>query len=281
MNRRLLAAQAARQAALIRSSLKIGLADAICPFDVAQRLGLATRFLQAPSLEGLYFPEPRPTVVVGSERPSGRQRFTCAHEIGHHVFRHGICFDETAGLSSNVQEEFLADQFSAALLMPKVAVDAAFFRRGVQIKDAAPAVVLEVSQDLGVGFSTLITHLEFALQALNSDTAGRLRRSSLPTIRKEIAGFGVPHELFVVNSAWGARPLDMQVGDIATVPIGAAYQGTGAAYEQSPIEHLKAIAPGLGQLTLRGRSEPIALRVSRRSFTGLARYRHLEECAND
>jgi Zn-dependent peptidase ImmA (M78 family) len=281
MNKRLLAAQAARQAALIRSSLRIGLADAICPFDVAQRLGLTTHFLQASSLEGIYSPEPRPTVVVGSERPSGRQRFTCGHEIGHHVFGHGICFDEAGSQPSHVQQEFLADQFSASLLMPKVAVDSAFFRRGLKIKDAHPAEILEVSQDLGVGFSTLINHLEFALQALSSDAADCLRRHSLRAIRQGIAGFVVPHELFVVNSAWGTRPLDMQVGDIATVPTGAVYQGTGATYEQNPSEHLIAIRPGIGQLTLPGRGEPLALRVTRRTFAGLARYRHLEECVDD
>ena len=280
MKKRLLAAQAARQAALTRSKLQIGPADAICPFDLAQRLGVSTRFVQAPSLEGMYSPEPSPTILVGSERPSGRQRFTCGHEIGHHVFGHGVCVDET-GSQSTQEAEFLANQFSASLLMPKVAVDAAFSRRGISIATANAMEMLEVAQDLGVGFGTLVSHLELTLRTLPADAAARLRRTQLPALRATIAGFRVPHELFVISEAWGTRSLDLQVGDVALVPADSAYEGVAATLEVLPNSHLRGAIPGVGRLRLPSRSADILVRVSRRTFVGLARYRFLEESPDD
>lgn len=281
MRKRLLAAQAARQAALVRSNLNIGPADAVCPFELAQRLGLSTRFMQLPSLEGVYSPDPVPTILVGSERPSGRQRFTCGHEIGHHVFGHGACVAETGELPSHIEEEYLANQFSACLLMPKVAVDAAFYRRGIAIKQVSAMEILEVSQDLGVGFSTLVNHLELTLRLISSAAAKGLRRASLPAIRKSIAGFPIAHELFVVNSAWGLRPLDMQVGDIALIPPQSRYEGIGAVLEENPAIHLKGRSPGTGRLSVPRRDVPIVVRVGKRTFAGLARYRFLEDCLDE
>jgi Zn-dependent peptidase ImmA (M78 family) len=277
MRWRPLAAQAARQAALVRSNLNVGPADAICPFELAQRLGLSTRLVQLPSLEGIYSPEPVPAILVGAERPPGRQRFTCGHEIGHHIFGHGACVAETGGQSSQAEEEYLANQFSACLLMPKVAVDAAFSRRAISVGQVTAPEILEVSQDLGVGFSTLVNHLELTFRLISSDAASTLRRASLPAVRQRVAGFPVEHELFVVNSAWGLRALDMQVGDIALTPPGSTYEGAGALLERTPAIHLIARSPGEGRLIIPGRDVPIIVRICRRSFAGLVRYRFLED----
>src|SRR3989442_233526 len=94
MNQRMLAAHAARTASLLRGEHHIGLAEGLCPYDLAIKLQIKVCFTEAPSLEGMYSPDPRPAIILGAERPAGRRRFTCAHEIGHHVFQHGCRIDE-------------------------------------------------------------------------------------------------------------------------------------------------------------------------------------------
>jgi len=42
-----------------------------------------------------------------------------------------------------------------------------------------------------------------------------------------------------------------------------------------------AVAPGSGRLVVNAGSPPILVRITRQGFTGLARYRHLEEALDD
>lgn len=128
----------------------------------------------------MYAPAPRPTILVSAERPAGRRRCTCAHEIGHHVFGHGTRLDELAddAARSWSPEEFVAHRFAAGLLMPKLAVESAFTRRGLSVSASRPEDVFVVAQDLGVGYATLVGHLERTLGCLTRAAADTLRRSS-------------------------------------------------------------------------------------------------------
>src|SRR3989442_641722 len=108
MNKSALAADAVRAAALLRANLGIEAAVGLCPYDLAMQLQIKVSFIGAPSLEGLYSPDPRPAIILNSERPAGRRRFTCGHEIGHHVFNHGCRIDELAedNASGSTPEEY-------------------------------------------------------------------------------------------------------------------------------------------------------------------------------
>jgi Zn-dependent peptidase ImmA (M78 family) len=86
MNRRqqTLAKSAAVQALRIRASVHVKPWDAIDIFDLTQQLGVEVRFAKISSMEGMYLRQSAPTILIASERPAGRQRFSCAHELGHH-----------------------------------------------------------------------------------------------------------------------------------------------------------------------------------------------------
>lgn len=277
-----LATRATRAAARLRADSHVLPADAVCPFDLAEGLGLVVRFVPVPSMEGMYAPAPRPTILVSAERPAGRRRYTCAHEIGHHVFGHGTRLDELADDAARgwSPEEFVAQRFAAGLLMPKLAVESAFARRGLSVSTDLPEDVFVVAQDLGVGYATLLGHLERTLGCLTSAAADTLRRASLPRMRSRLAGFAIDHDLLVVNEHWGRRPIDVEVGDIVLVPQSATFEGICAILKVQPLPHLKAVAPGVGKVAVTA-GPPIAVRVSRRAFVGLARYRHLEEAADE
>ena len=280
-----LATRAAREAARTRGRLGIGPASSVCPFDIAERLGVVVRLAAVPSLEGMYSPGPKRTVVLGTERPWGRIRHTCGHEIGHAVFGHGTRFDELSdgGRRTWSPEEYLADRFSTALLMPKLAVANALRRRGWEAAMLTAEQVFVLAQDFGVGYDNFVSHAERTLKILPGAAGEKLRGEGrrLGPVRNSVAGFEVVNDVFVCDEHWGGRPLDVETGDVVMVPFDALFSGVCARVSHDAEPHLVAVQAGEGQLKLRRRTLAVTVRVSRRGFTGLARYRHLAEADDE
>ncbi|KKL21020.1 hypothetical protein LCGC14_2449670, partial [marine sediment metagenome] len=169
--RRRLTLKAAAQAEKVRVKCKQKQADPVDPITVAEERGCEVRFMSLPSLEGIYSPEPRSIIVLGSERHAGRRAFTCAHELGHHEFKHGMRVEElhTGGHeSSNDVNEFLADMFAATLLMPKAGVLRALKTRNFDLKKIQPIQLFRLASFFGVGYGTLIEHMTWTLSLLTS-----------------------------------------------------------------------------------------------------------------
>lgn len=107
------------------------------PFLIAERLGLGVhRVPLEPDVSGMLAkrPDEDPQVYINISDNEKRQRFSCAHEIGHYIKRvsAGIEDDEwgyidrrgpLAARGTN-PEEIYANQFAAALLMPDARVRA-------------------------------------------------------------------------------------------------------------------------------------------------------------
>jgi Zn-dependent peptidase ImmA (M78 family) len=108
--------------------------------DLAGMLGLRVLYRDLdPDLSGALVVGPRESYILVQQRDSeNRQRFTIAHEIGHHCLGHQFARGEhvhvdhghhislrgpraAAGLDA---KEIEANQFAASLLMPAVAVRA-------------------------------------------------------------------------------------------------------------------------------------------------------------
>jgi len=231
----------------------------------------------------MYSPEPRPTIVVSVERPAGRRRYTCGHELGHHVFRHGARLDELAeeATTSWSPEEFIAQRFASALLMPKLAVNSAFTKRGWSVSQPTSEMIFIVAQELGVGFTTLVRHFERTLGHIPHSAADALRRIRLPQLRNRLAGFQIENDVLVVDPHWDRRTIDVEVGDVLITPSTAEFEGGCASIVDCPVRHMIASAPGIGRLIIKRGRPLVSVRVSRRGFVGLARYRHLEETVND
>ncbi|HTB76099.1 MAG TPA: ImmA/IrrE family metallo-endopeptidase [Polyangiaceae bacterium] len=269
-------AQRATAAALrLRADNGRDLSMPLCPYDLALDIGIEVRFEPIPSLEGIYRAGPSPVIILGSLRSRGRKAYSCAHELGHHALGHGTRVDELLdGASARFDpDEYAADRFASALLMPKSAVDAAFARRGSGVATARPEEVFAVAGYLGVGYTTLVGYLERTLGTLPGPRAAELRRHSPKSLRQRLFRDGHDGGVLVVDEAWRNRPIDAEVGDVILAKNLGAVRGDCLAPEGRDV--VRAVRAGEGTIDVGASSA--AVRVSRKEYRGLAEYRHLED----
>ncbi|MBL8680195.1 MAG: ImmA/IrrE family metallo-endopeptidase [Myxococcales bacterium] len=245
------------------------------------------RFQPLKSLEGMYSRASagRSSIVVSTERPGGRRRYTCAHELGHHLFGHALSLDELIEEQRSGQRdprEHLCDLFAGFLLMPKLGVALAARERGVDL--AAPSVeqVYSLAGYFGVGYAAFLLHASRTLRLVPGSVAESLARISPQRIRRKILGRDTPGELLVVDETWRAsRPADLIVGDHILVPRGTQVEHVGlkavGAVPDGAI--YEATSPGLGRAD--AASWSVFVRVERARYKGMARFRNLEECDDE
>ena len=284
-DRRSIARQAMAAALRARLSAGYGLDHAVCVYDLTEKLDVEVRFLDLPSMEGMYSSASGPTIIVSSLRPPGRRAFTCAHELGHHNRSDGVEIDELVeqwDIPRFDPKEFAADCFAGALLMPKMAVSRAFAIRGWSMEDCTPDQAFMVASYFGVGYTTLIHHMRNALQVLPVTRAQALLKVSPRKAQSLLLGWQTPQTVVFVDRHWTGRAVDAEVGDLIFVCGGA--QSEGACIEpSSDVEYgrlFRAARPGIGRMEA-GTAWSAYVRVSRRDFVGRALYRHWEEAGDE
>jgi Zn-dependent peptidase ImmA (M78 family) len=105
------------------------------PFVIAERLGIKAYSARlAESISGMLVKRPGedPEIYVHASDSPNRQRFTCAHELGHYVKRSAtgdvaweyVEHRDLLTSEGTDQEEIYANQFAASLLMPREQVEA-------------------------------------------------------------------------------------------------------------------------------------------------------------
>lgn len=143
---------------LLKTAWTAGGGDAVPlpvdPFAIAQELGI--KAFSAPldnGVSGMLIKRAGEDaeIYVHAADSTNRQRFTCAHEIGHYVRR--VAAEDTEweyiehrdlltsqGTSS---DEIYANQFAAALLMPREVVEARYIELESHGLGAAPSLAVE------------------------------------------------------------------------------------------------------------------------------------------
>lgn len=298
-----------------RQKLEIPIHEAVCVYDAAERLGVEVRFDAIPSMEGMYVKQTlvgaAPHILVSALRPAGRQAMTAAHELGHHVFGHGTRIDQyvkgqgTVGQAVGPQlvetvgsadafdpEEFLADAFGSFFLMPKSAVERGFASRNVIPLSATDSDVYRVAGWLGVGYTALVHHMCWSLRLIPWSRAQELLGAKPKALRESLLAEAIAADVYVVDSAWTGRPLDLKIGDVALVPAGTTIEPTTGRFATMPrtapgvvtttargLRVLEATDVGLGRVV--GDGWAVYVRVAEREYAGRNRYRHLEAAAEE
>ena len=285
MDRRAIARQAIAEALRMRLRAGYGLGDAICVYDLAQHLGVEVRFLDIPSMEGMYYSAPEPHIILSSLRPPRRRAFTCAHELGHHSRGDGTHLDKLVEQWERPQfdpNEFAANCFAGALLMPKMAVERAFALRKWRISECTPDQIYVVSNYFGVGYITLIRHLRSALLLLSGPRAEQLSKITPRRAQVLSLGWETSDTVWIVDRHWTGRPIDVEVDDFIFVYGQPRVEGrcTEHVADRDGGRLLRARQPGLGRLA-DSSGWSAYIRVSRRAFVGRNLFRHQEDADDE
>jgi Zn-dependent peptidase ImmA (M78 family) len=163
-------------------------------FRVVQEEGiwLSSRPL-GPGLYGFYLREGDATgIVVNAEHPEYLQRYTCAHELGHHLLGHSSRIDEESEITGNTtsdrHDEVAAQVFAGNFLMPLQAVNRAQRRLGIGRKQTlGPAEVYAISRELDVSFSAAAWQL-VNLSRLTTRQASEMVRSGAAAAKQTMRG---------------------------------------------------------------------------------------------
>jgi Zn-dependent peptidase ImmA (M78 family) len=269
--------------AAIKTRMQFGMSanDPLCIYELCEKLNIKVRFVDI-NVEGMYRRGKDPRIMVAAQRPVPRRVFTCAHELGHHVFGHGSTVDELEDERSKDDserpEEILANSFAAFTLMPTVGVRHAFASRNIAVNKAAPAQIFAVACNFGVGYATLVNHLAYGIDDLSPMRASELLKSSPKTIRAQVLGRSSDAPLVVADAHWNAKTLDLEVGSDLLLPndISVADGVVEKVAEVGSHFLYRAVATGV-----RGAHGPNGwatfIRVCRERYVGMAAYRHLED----
>ncbi len=281
-----IARKAVADALRMRKTAGNSLDESICVYDLAEKLGVEVRFLDIPSMEGMYCNSGKPHIILSSLRPPGRRAFTCAHELGHHSYGDGMQVDELVEQWGRYRRfdprEFAADCFAGALLMPKMAVEKAFALREWPIRECTPDQVYVISNYFGVGYTTLIHHLSIALSLIPRAHADRLLKVKPRQAQTLAIGRGISDTVWIVDRYWTGRPIDVEVGNLVFVHGQPALEGVCVERVEDRKDDmlLRACQPGLGRLEHES-GWSVFVRVSRSGFIGRSIFRHLEEVDNN
>jgi Zn-dependent peptidase ImmA (M78 family) len=265
-----------------RISLEVPRMAPVDPIDLAVKYGCEVRFLKLPSLEGIYSPDPRPAIILGSERPAGRKRYTCAHELAHHVFKHGVRLEALQTQSPGpylTEEEFLADVFAGFLLMPQVAVIRALKDRGWDARALTPEQVYYLACYFGVGYSAVITQLVLNLRLMPQNHADNLSKTNPKRIKMSY-GVTAKSELVLVDYQWVHRAVDMEIGDTLVLPSHTMQKNNGKlelVSNASGVDLFQARVSGYTRATNSRQSWGVNIRISPKQYEGLAQYRFIDE----
>lgn len=279
MNKRSLVLEAAQAAADAREQAGV---DDIAPIDiygVAARLGVKVRFVDI-SMEGIYKKGPPSMMLLSSLRPLARRAFTCGHEAGHHYFGHGSTVDQLQGddrQTSENPEEILADAFSAFLLMPTIGLRRAFAVRKWKIEAATPLQIATISNEFGVGYTTLISHLSYVLHQLPADQKVSLLRYTPQRIRDELLGGKQVSALTIIDRHSQNEVIDLEIGQGLALPTlsDVGGQRLERVHDYGHFDLFRAVSRGSEKVRVGMRE--MTIRVGPVEYVGKAEFRHLED----
>jgi hypothetical protein len=240
-------------------------------------------------MEGLYVKQKNkgnPTILLSNQRPLPRRCYTCAHELGHHVFDHGNKLDalsDQAGHStSKDSEELLVDSFAGALLMPVGGIQAEFVKRNWVIQKASPVQFYIICSVFGTGYQTLIVHCR-ANGLISEHKASALLRLTPAKIFKDLFQSGTNKSHFkIIDSYSQLSVIDLEVSNYIVLPRNTQIEGDHLEkYQETSIGiGYLATKPGIVRAATLDGNTSFFIRIQNLHYIGLAENRHLENAVD-
>ncbi len=190
--KRIIVQEAISEAAKTLERLKADQSEAIDVFKIIQNEGVWLMFQPMKNLYGFYLKQGETAgIQINSQHPTKLQRYTAAHEFGHHVLRHLNSVDDEAliarGYASKDLKEVAADAFAAHFLMPPTLVGALLQKLGLLgiPRSLTAKEVYRMSLEMGVNYSAAVNRLA-NLKHISREEAVLLRRMSPKEIKEQI-----------------------------------------------------------------------------------------------
>ncbi len=270
----------------VRTKARLDLKSPTCIYSLCEALGVVVRFNDI-NMEGMYDQKPKPRIHVSALRPLARRNFTCAHELGHHLFGHGSTIDELqdeqSKHSTRPPNEVLADAFASFVLMPTLGLREAFTRRGLDPNMASASDIYAVACNFGVGQATLVNHMAYSIDMITPARRATLGRITPKMIRTELLGEPVSEPLTVADQYWNSPTLDAEEGALLLLPTGVVVDTSILMPERELAKGrlFRTLKPGITRVVIPGTSWATYVRIARSQYIGLARYRHLEDSTDE
>ncbi len=164
-------------------------------YDTIARLNVPLFFTHLDGLLGVYLREPSPGVLVTTERPQSQQRFTAAHELGHHYLGHKPSLDEEDDMlrrapfqirTDDDPQEVEAEAFAAVFLLPRWLLDLHCDRQHWTDADLHdPVNVYQLALRVGTSFKATVWTLH-RYDVFDRGTAKAMADVELKRVKQEI-----------------------------------------------------------------------------------------------
>lgn len=175
----------------------IGL-DQARPIDVFRLIleeGITLDFTRYRKLAGAYIPgsdDLPPIITINEGHPLALQRYTAAHELGHHVAHSdSVCDTDVEilarGVAPRTYDEAFAESFASWLLMPRQLVHARVRALALPAHALGPEDVYRLALDLGTSYDATLTQLG-VLHLLSFPQQQALRRIPPKDTKERLAG---------------------------------------------------------------------------------------------
>lgn len=273
---------AIRKASELRLKLGYNLYEPINIYEICSQLGIDVQFVGV-NMEGLYVNNNNmPKILISCLRPFPRRIFTCGHEIGHHVFGHGlrvdILSDENESSKLKNDDEILVDAFSAHLLMPIMAIKMEFKKRKIDFHTAKPIDYYIVSSVLGVGYSTLVVHCNVN-RLISTEKAVELSKFTPARIFKSLIGTVADKSYFkIIDVINDDKPIDLEVSNYIILPpnfeVDTDFLEKKQVTEKGNL--FQALKSGITSIYSNCTDQNCNIRIQSQNYIGFADYRHLE-----
>jgi len=221
------------------------LEDVLAMLERSTELGIFVIPLGVDGIAGAYQSKlGRDWVIVNADNPVERQRFTLAHEYGHHCLGHGNTYDASSYASDSRPKEVQANYFAGAFLISAEALDRALERMG------RPALDFETLVALAVYFGVSARAMRIRLETL-----GRLKASEIAELDRRVESkehYGLGRVLGVTPIADSLALAKREGGRVPSVMLARAL--TAAAGDLIPKERLPELLH-LSMETIEAQSE--------------------------
>lgn len=278
--------KAVTKADKIRTQLGLDIFQPIDIIDSCIKLGITVRFVDI-NMEGLYTRQKNgshPTIILSNQRPLPRRYYTCAHELGHHCFNHGLKLDvlseQQAFSTHKDSDEQLVDSFAGALLMPLAGVQSEFIKRNWTPQESSPIEFYTVCSVFSVGYQTLITHCK-ANGLINDMKAKSLMTVRPAKILENFVSAPIKEKSYfrIIDDQTQSSIFDLEVSNYLILPSDVIVEGDHLQkLSMSNTEksiHV-AIKPGIVRAISKKANNSYFIRIQNAKYVGLAEYRHLE-----